>query len=168
MKAKPYWLLSIIITGLFCASLYSSLFYNKNEGLDVLKMKLENDPDFMFNIKIIFDSIRAPLFLLIPLLGLLFKNKIGWILIAQYFYFLVFNLFIGLFKNFQEFEYILFFIVIILFITTIIYFLNRESLCTNHFKIKRGHLLVLNSIALGIGVFFSISLFLYKYAYWIK
>ena len=167
MKFKPFYIICFIIMGLFIASLYLGLFHEHNYGLDRLKMQLGNEPGFISKIKTICNTIRPSVFLLIPLLGLLFKNKVGWLLITQYFYFVAFNMFRILLESEYEFKLFLFSVIIIVVVVTIIYFLNRKSLYANHFKIEKQQLLMLNSIALSLGLFFSILTFLLKYSYWI-
>ncbi len=130
-------------------------------------MQVENEPEIMYKVKKIFNTLRSSIFLLISLFGLLFKNKIGWLLITQYFYFVAFNMFRILLEGEYEFEMSLFSIVFILVTISVIYFLNRKSLYVNHFKIEKQQLLMLNSIALGIGLFLSLLLFFIKYNYWI-
>lgn len=168
MKFKPFYIICIIIIGLFLASLYSSLFSEYKSGLDILKMRLEYESGIIYKIKTIFNTVRPSIFLLIPLTGLLFKNKIGWLLITQYFYFIAFNMFRVLLESEYEFEVLLFSVIVILVIGTIIYFLNNKILYANHFKIKQQQLLTLNNITLCVGLFFSILLFFIKYNYWIE
>jgi len=145
-------------------SLCLSLFHNYYNGYYRLLSLGDYDLDTLSNIKIVAKIFRMPLFLVLSLIGIFIKNKIGWVLVTLYFYFLSVNFCIELYESIPEFDtdYLLVFIPMLILPVFLLYQLNKKVVYFDHFKVEKNKLVLFNVIAFGIGLLFSTILFLWK------
>jgi len=103
-------------------------------------------------------SYRTSLFLLIPILGILVKRKIGWILIASYIYFVLINFIIqNLIDN------ILFLIISTTILLALLLFMNTGKSILVYYNITAKNIITINTIALLFGTCFSYLLIILKH-----
>jgi hypothetical protein len=143
-----------IVHGLILFLVIASLIFEVNKYIDYFNLTGNSDYIYYFKNSSIF---RTTLFLSLPFIGVLFKKKIGWIFITQYFYFILFNAF--LYSNSEEFDWI--FVIILLLLLGLIIFMNHEKI-HGYYGLNKGRLLGFNIIAFVIGFEFSLFLFIKK------
>lgn len=102
---------------------------------------------------------RQMVFLVIPMIGLLLKNKLGWIMISSYFYFLLFNILFS-FEHFDmtDYRFILFIILCLGFLFFMIFLLNKRTVSFDVYKIDLIKRLAYNIIPFMIGYGMAIYL----------
>jgi len=101
---------------------------------------------------------RVSLFLLIPIIGILIKNKLGWIFIASYIYFIQIN-FVS--QNYMDNILLLCFSTIILL--AILLIINTKASILTYYKIIPKNNIVANTIALLLGATLSYLLIVLKH-----
>ena len=106
---------------------------------------------------------RPAIILLIPLLGIFINNKIGWVLIQSYFYFLISNLaFSAKYIDSTDNTLILINIVGFLLLLLIIILMNKKRISDMIYGIGKTELISKNIIASFIGIGITIILALIK------
>lgn len=107
--------------------------------------------------------VRPSLILLIPILGIYTKRKVGWILIQSYFYFLISNLIFTLAKNYPtDINFIYTYIIGFLILLLIILIMNKKRISNLTYGIEKDKLISINIIAFIIGISISMTLILTK------
>ncbi|MBB3123015.1 hypothetical protein FHS04_000503 [Mesoflavibacter sabulilitoris] len=103
------------------------------------------------------------LILIIPLVGVFFNKKIGWVLIQSYFYFLITNLTFRIkYYDFNDKTKILLNFVGFLLIMLIIILMNKNKISDQVYGIRKLELIKKNIIASVIGIMITITLALSK------
>ncbi len=136
-------------------------------------LKLQHYINATGNLKAILDqfeseytliSIFLPTLLaLIPMVGIFLKNKIGWLFINSYFYFLLTNLLFSLGKLDYKIDnsIIITAIIGISLTTSVLIAMNKNKISHLKYKIYPSVLILYNILAFIIGV--SITIFLVYY-----
>jgi hypothetical protein len=108
------------------------------------------------HILILVQIFRVPFYVILTVFGLFFRIKYGWILVAQYFYFLLWNLFSILIIEWEnDIRYLLVFLFFLVLNSILIYLLNHPKVFYKTFNLKKNKAF-LNMIAFIIG--FGLSL----------
>lgn len=124
---------------------------------------LANNYDGAFELKsltdrMIFKSYVLPnLIILFPLIGIFISNRIGWVLMTSYFYFLVFN---GTFyMRMEELMQPVFWVLIatILFFAGIIFLMNLTTIRSDIYKISKSQQIMHNIFATIVGIIFTLA-----------
>ena len=92
------------------------------------------------------------LILLIPIIGIFFNNKIGWILIQSYFFFLIGNLIFPIIQHFPPFSSLIISLVVLLVLILLIVLMNKKSIRIDTYNIKKLSSNNLNLISMLIGI----------------
>lgn len=103
---------------------------------------------------------RSTIFLLIPMIGLFLKNKVGWVFITSYFYFILTNILFSysLFDHNDHYASILPVILITGLISLIIVAMNKKKISLTIYNIQRSVLILYNIATFIIGVSITIWL----------
>lgn len=105
---------------------------------------------------ILVQIFKMPFYVILSIFGLFFRNRYGWILVAQYFYFLLWNLFSTLIIEWEnDMRYLLAFLFFLVLNSFLIYLLNHRKVFNKVFNLKKNKAF-LNMIAFIIG--FGLSL----------
>jgi hypothetical protein len=111
----------------------------------------------MYALKLCHDY-KVPLFLLIPIIGILIKNKLGWIFIATYIYFVQINFFV---QNYMSNTLLLTFSTIIILIMLLL--INKNISILTYYKISPKNNITINTIALFLGACLSYLLIVLRH-----
>jgi len=136
--------------------------YEYNDYQEVTGNEIYWPIDYYFG-NVIFYFFRPTVFLFAPIIGLFLKNRIGWILLTQYYCFLLLNMFIQM-LNFDELvasDYLLY-IIIVLIVVGLLLILNSKKVSFDYYKIKKEKLLINNMYSFMIGLLFSLLLLIVK------
>ena len=107
--------------------------------------------------------LRPSIILLIPILGIFIRRKIGWILIQSYFYFLMSNLLFTATRNdLNENDLILIYLIASLIFLLIIILMNKEKIRNLTYGIEKTELISMNIIASIIGASITLILVMIK------
>ena len=95
--------------------------------------------------------------LLLPIVGIFFNKKIGWLMIMSYLYFVVINGIYNLIQNGlpQEMEILLLISVVLLFVPFII-FMNIPKISNEIYQVSKAKLLSQNIIASLVGIIITL------------
>nr|WP_321225805.1 hypothetical protein [uncultured Psychroserpens sp.] len=121
-----------------------------------------------FQLEVAFSIFKVPLIVLIPLIGLLFRNRFGWILINQYFYFLLFNLVFSAYEDWiyddwvNDIRYFLIFVFFLVFSLVLIFINSNNKIFVKEFQMDKKRKSQYNLISAIIGFAFSIIFFVLK------
>ena len=121
-----------------------------------------------FHLEVAFSIFKVPLIVLIPLIGLLFRNRFGWILINQYFYFLLFNLVFSAYEDWiyddwvNDIRYFLIFVFFLVFSLVLIFINSNNKIFVKEFQMDKKRKSQYNLISAIIGFAFSIIFFVLK------
>jgi len=102
------------------------------------------------------NDYRVYLFTLIPIIGILIKNKLGWICIASYIYFIQINC---ISQNYMDKILLCISAVILLALLIII---NTKVSILTYYKISPKNNIIINVIALLLGAILSYLLIILK------
>ena len=106
---------------------------------------------------------QATAFMLIPVLGIFLKNKVGWVLVSSFFYFLGINLLVQLDQSDTlNIELVLFAVIFSIIIGVIILLMNKSSNINKFHKTIQANRSLLNMVAAIIGFGLSITLIILK------
>ncbi|MFD0976766.1 hypothetical protein [Salinimicrobium gaetbulicola] len=156
----------ILIIKLTILSLFVfSLVLGKIETSNHLKFVAETGNGFQNFLNVLKETsyFRPAIILLIPLLGIFINNKIGWVLIQSYFYFLISNLaFSAKYIDSTDNTLILINIVGFLLLFLIIILMNKKRISDMIYGIGKTELISKNIIASFIGIGITIILALIK------
>lgn len=120
--------------------------------------------DFSFSSNYFKSSFRPIIFLIFPTIGIFVRNKIGWVFITQYLYFLICNMLITSY-NYENLTVIL---IPVLLIFLCLFIINKQKVSFNYYKTKKENLIRFNLISFVIGFCISILLFIYKNIYYLN
>lgn len=111
-----------------------------------------------FSWRIFFSYFSAILLVCLPMIGIFLKQKIAWVLITSYFYFLLISVaYISLSDGGSDFLLLLKTIpLFILFFGCFIFLANRKGVYS-YYDIPRSKLLRVNIIAFTVGMLLSIG-----------
>jgi len=124
---------------------------------------LANNYDGAFELKLLTDRIifkayiLPNLIILLPVIGIFISNRIGWILLTSYFYFLLFN---GTFyMRVEELMQPIFwvFIATLIFFAGIIFLMNLKAIRSDIYKIPKSQQIINNIFATIIGLIFTLA-----------
>lgn len=151
MKFKWISFIRILIVLLFIAALSCNVY----QTFDVF---------YFFGERLTFDNFylkyRLSLFLLFPFIGVFLKNRIGWICITHYFYFVFFNMLIFIKSNkseLQDLEFVFFIFGVVLILSCFVIIMNKKVI-TDYYKIPKKDILPNNIFASVMA--FSVALIL--------
>lgn len=100
----------------------------------------------------------ASLFLLIPMIGILIKNKSGWIFIAAFIYFIQIN-----YVAQDNMDNILFLSIVTIILLMILLLINTKSSILTYYKISTKNNITINTIALFLGACLSYLLIVLRH-----
>lgn len=151
---KLVFLLKIIVLGFFLiivGSLAHRLYsYYEFSGNDTIWIIGFNWPTF-------FSYFSAVLLVSLPMLGVFYKQKFAWTLIASYFYFLLIN--VGFYSlsdwDTELFWQLLIFPFFVLIFSFMIFLVNRREVY-KYYQISRSQLLSMNIVAFTMGMLLAI------------
>ena len=107
--------------------------------------------------------LRPALISLIPMIAVLRNNKIDWLLIQSYFYFLIANLvFSATYIDLKDIALVIVNVIGFLFIMLFILLMNKNKISNLVYGIKKSELIKINMIASVIGIAITIILALIK------
>ncbi len=114
----------------------------------------------LFDSYLLYSFFRQMIFLSIPMIGIFLKNKVGWVFIISYFYFLLTNILfsIGLFDYKINNEIIITFAVSITLLSLVLILLNKKRIYLSAYKIMPSTLIAYNIAGCIIGVSMTIYL----------
>ncbi|MFC4632526.1 hypothetical protein ACFO3O_01305 [Dokdonia ponticola] len=102
---------------------------------------------------------RPALLLVIPTIGIFLQEKIGWVFMVSYFYFLLTNALYPFTKEYvNDYRMILFYILISGLVMLLLVGMNKKSIHLTKYHIQRENLMLSNIIAFVIGVSMTIYL----------
>lgn len=105
---------------------------------------------------------RPFLFFIIPFIGYFLKNKLGWVLLTSYFYFLFVNIFFQLrASELQDFYFMLKTVLVLIFIFSLIFIMNLKKIRFKHYGITK-FLISINTLSCLLGLCLSLVLFYLK------
>lgn len=159
--AQSLWLL--FVKGVICL-IFGYVLLKKSSGLVDVYMSAYSSPEYSFfnwiTFKIFFKYFYGVFTILIPFLGVFTNKKIGWVLIASYFYHS------GFFTvNTINFDYLLPNILILFIPFGFIVLLNLKTVAGRTFHLSSSELIWKNIIAFSLGVVMSIINIWMKYYY---
>lgn len=102
---------------------------------------------------------RSSAILLIPIIGIFLKKKIGWVFFTSYFYFLLTNIiypFIS--EDYNDYNYTLAVVIALAIVSLIIFIMNKKKTSLDTYKILPNVLIPYNILAFIIGVSITILL----------
>ncbi|MFD2917838.1 hypothetical protein [Psychroserpens luteus] len=147
--------LMLIATGLTAVSRFVETF----AGID-FDFTSSNHIGFAFSI------FRTSLAVTLPLFGLFFRNRFGWFLITQYFYFILFNLIFSFYDDLVNDEWvndIRYFLILIFFLLVnlgLLFIVNHHKIFSKEFhndlKLKSKYNLISAIIGFGISIIFFV------------
>ncbi len=155
-KIKATYVLHSIFITLFLFSIYHS-FQSFLDYYHIINIKDYNLDSAMYALKLCHDY-KVPLFLLIPIIGILIKNKLGWIFIATYIYFVQINFFV---QNYMSNTLLLTFSTIIILIMLLL--INKNISILTYYKISPKNNITINTIALFLGACLSYLLIVLRH-----
>lgn len=106
-------------------------------------------------------SYRPVLFLMFPIIGMLIKNRIGWILITTYLYFVFINVFVQATNEFKT-NYFFYSIIGVIILTSII-IMNKSKDIHDYYKLFKNNFLSLNLYSFITGIGLSLILIIIKH-----
>ncbi|MEP0264146.1 hypothetical protein [Dokdonia sp.] len=147
-------IIQLVIITLFIISVVFG-FINTRDYLNLTENYNRITP--LFEIIISTPFFKSIIFLLIPTIGIFLRNKIGWILMTSFFYFL-FTYFLFSFIAFDHIQLpdVLIFTVIIVCIGLIIIAMNTKNISLIKYNIQRRLIISYNIVAYIIGVAITI------------
>jgi hypothetical protein len=138
-----------------------SLFVETFEGID-----FNFDFTSSNHIIITFSIFRTSLPVILSLVGLFFRNRFGWFLITQYFYFILFNLIFTFYDDIVNDEWvndIRYFLILIFFLLVnlgLLFIVNHHKIFSKEFhndlKLKSKYNLISAIIGFGISLIFLV------------
>ncbi|MAT90562.1 MAG: hypothetical protein CMC35_07705 [Flavobacteriaceae bacterium] len=125
---------------------------------------LSNPDNFLSNYLLILERpyYIPALVLLIPITGIFLNNKIGWILIQSYFFFLIGNLIFPIIQDFPPFSNLIISLVVLFVLILLIVLMNKKSIRIDTYNIKKLSSNNLNLISILIGITLVIFVALIK------
>lgn len=154
-----------IIKLLFFLGFIASLIYVKISTSIYINFVLETEYSFQSYLRVFKETsyFKPTIILLIPLTGLFINNKIGWILIQSYFYFLISNVvFQIIYIDTNDLIQITISFIAFLLSLLIILLLNKKKISYNTYNISKRKLIRYNIIASIIGMLITIILAVQK------
>lgn len=155
-KIKTTHILHSLFLTLFLFSIYYS-FQNFLDCYHIFNIK-EYDSDAVISALTLCHGYRVPLFLLIPMIGILIKNKLGWILIAAYIYFIQINYVVQ-----NNMDNILLLSIITIMLLIILLIINTKASILTYYKISSKNNITFNTIALFLGASLSYLLIVLRH-----
>jgi hypothetical protein len=151
---KLVFLLKVIVVGFFLIiigslahRLYSYYEFSGNDTIWVIG----------FDWSTFLSYFSAVLLVSLPLIGIFFKHKFAWVLIASYFYFLLINM--GFYSlsdwDTELFWQLLIFPFFVLFFSFMIFLVNRREVY-KYYQISRSQLLSMNIVTFTMGMLLAI------------
>ena len=154
--------------------LFMFIAYSISVILEFSELHGINEKDYSFNSIIStlsYYSIYWPLlYLLIPVLAVLYKSKLSWFILVSFFYLLICNIItVSYFDfKFESKEFDIFFILTIISFsiipTTSIYILNRQKTYKNVYGIEKKSIMLYNLVGFIVGCGLSLLLFIKRYS----
>ena len=154
-KIKATYVLHSIFITLFLFSIYHS-FQSFLDCYHIINIK-EYDWNAVMHTLALCHNYRVTLFLLIPLVGILIKNKLGWIFIATYIYFILINYVVQ-----NGIGNIIFFSTVIIALLIILLLINTKTSILAYYKISPKNNITINTIALFLGASLSYLLIILR------
>ena len=149
-------MIQLVIITLFITSVVFG-FINTRDYLNLTENYNRITP--LSEIIISIPFLRSIIFLLIPTIGVFLRNRIGWVLMTSFFYFLfTYFLFSFITLDNTQFTDYLIGICIITFIAFIIVAMNTKKISLTKYNIQRRVLILYNIVAYIIGVVITIFL----------
>lgn len=148
--------IQVIIIGFFIASCVLGYvntrdYFNLTEGYDGFSS--------IYNSIIYHAYFRSSAILLIPIIGIFLKKKIGWVFFTSYFYFLFTNIIYPYISgDYSDYNYTLAVIIALAIVSLFIFIMNKKKTSLDTYKILPSVLIPYNILAFIIGV--SITFFL--------
>lgn len=124
---------------------------------------LANDFDGAFKIglltdRMIFKAYVLPsLLLLLPVIAIFIKNRIAWILLTSYFYFLLVNGTFWMIMNDPTYSIFFTFLGIFLLAIGIIILMNLSNIRNDIYKISKNKQIIYNILATIVGILLTIA-----------
>ena len=156
IKIKSTHILHSIFLTLFVFSMFRSI-QNFIDCYRTINIK-EYDLNAVISSLTLCQDYRVSLFILIPIIGIFIKNKLGWIFIASYIYFIQINC---VSQNYMDNILLLCFSTIILL--AILLFINTKTSILTYYKVTPKNNIVINTIALILGTTLSYLLIILKH-----
>lgn len=156
MKFKLVYIIHFLIIGLFIVSVLGGVI-RLNDVLEA------TGDDFSFRSDHFSSSFRITLFLIVPIIGIFIKNRIGWLSISHYFYFTICNLsimFYGLVVcQYDDYLGLIFFLLLTL---SVLLIMNMQRVSFDYYKIKKENLIGINIVSFVTGFCLSLTLHISK------
>jgi len=156
IKIKATHILHSLFVMLFIYSMYRA-FQSFIDCYYITNIK-EYDLDATISSLTLCHDYRVSLFIFIPIVGIFIKNKLGWVFITSYIYFIQIN-FVS--QNYMDNILLLCFSTIILL--AILLIINTKTSILTYYKVTSKNNVVINTIALLLGATLSYLLIVLKH-----